>query len=642
MMRCEYYVDILKKASFIIILLLILTTPAILAQGTTDIDKVQNATLTDEMIVMLILIVLLMLLFFFEPISIDLIALSVPVILIVLSRWTKITLEEAISGFANKATITVLAMFIISAGIQQSGIIQVLGRKIADITGSNHYRQVGLITGISGSIAGILNNTPVVATMIPMVNDIASKTKTSPSKLLIPLSYASMMGGMVTLIGTSTNLLASDISARLIDHPFSMFEFTKLGILVLVAGIIYLISIGHRLLPKRIDTTEDLFEEYEMKEYLTEVVIEENAPIIGRTLDEFKKSSGMDMDIVLLGRKDQQYIEPSFHKKLKKGDHLIIRADHETILKVMKRNCLRLVPYSNIYEKNLKEPQEGQKLMEVVIPYGSFMQGQTISEVNFLERYETTVLAIRRGGGLTHKRMHDIKLNAGDVLLLMVSEDTADRFRKNENFIISKEIDTRDYEFTKALKAISIFAGVVLLAALGIFPIVIAALGGVIAMTVSGCLDHSRVYDSVNWEVIFLLAGLIPLGMAVEKTGTAQFISLQVLKLSKYFSPFIMLIIFYFLTSFLTNIISKNASIILMIPVAVNAAQTLNVNPFSFILAVTFAAGTAFVTPIGNQTNLMVYGPGGYKFKDYVIVGLPLQIISGIVTNIGIVIFWGL
>src|SRR6056297_176357 len=271
MMRCEYYVDILKKASFIIILLLILTTPAILAQGTTDIDKVQNATLTDEMIVMLILIVLLMLLFFFEPISIDLIALSVPVILIVLSRWTKITLEEAISGFANKATITVLAMFIISAGIQQSGIIQVLGRKIADITGSNHYRQVGFITGISGFIAGLLNNTPVVATLIPMVNDIAAKTKTSPSKLLIPLSYASMMGGMIVLI-------------------------------------------GHKLIPDRIKPTDNLFDEYEMREYLTEVVIEERSPLINKTLDDFKKSTGMDLDIFLLSRRNNQYIVPSFQK----------------------------------------------------------------------------------------------------------------------------------------------------------------------------------------------------------------------------------------------------------------------------------------------------------------------------------------
>ena len=621
--------------------LLLLFSPTIFAQN-QNTNSINEVTLTPAIMIMLALIAFLMLMFFFEPISVDFIALSVPVILIALNRWTKIQPEEAISGFANKATITVLAMFIISAGIQQTGIIQVMGRKIAKITGSNHYRQVGIITGISGSIAGILNNTPVVATMIPMVNDIASKTKTSPSKLLIPLSYASMMGGMVTLIGTSSNLLASDISARLIDHPFSMFEFTKLGLLILVVGIIYLILIGHRLLPKRIDLSEDLFEEYEMKEYLTEVVIEENAPIIGRTLDDFKKSSGMDMDIVLLGRKDKQYIEPSFHKKLKKGDHLIIRADHETILKVMKRNSLRLVPHSDIYEKNLKEPKKGQKLMEVVIPYGSFMQGQTISDVNFLERYETTVLAIRRGGGLTHKRMHDIKLNAGDVLLLMVSTDTADRFRKNENFIISKEIDTRDYEFSKAFKAISIFAGVVLLAAFNIVPIVISALGGVIAMRLSGCIDQSRVYDSINWEVIFLLAGLIPLGIAVEKTGTAEYISYQVLRLSEYFPSFIMLVIFYFLTAFLTNIISKNASIILMIPVAVNAAQTLNVNPFAFVLAVTFAAGTAFVTPIGNQTNLMVYGPGGYKFKDYVIVGLPLQILLGIVTTMGIAFFWGL
>lgn len=212
---------------FTIILVLLTFTPSILAQD-QDISSIDKVSLNTDIIVVLLLIVFIMLLFFFEPINIDIIALSVPVILIVLNKWTKITAEEAVSGFANKATITVLAMFVISSGIQKSGIIQVLGRKIANITGSNHLKQVGIITGLSGSIAGILNNTPVVATLIQMVNDIASKTKTSPSKLLIPLSYASMMGGMVTLIGTSTNLLASDISARLIDHPFSMFEFTKI------------------------------------------------------------------------------------------------------------------------------------------------------------------------------------------------------------------------------------------------------------------------------------------------------------------------------------------------------------------------------------------------------------------------------
>ncbi|MDZ7671301.1 MAG: SLC13 family permease [Halanaerobiales bacterium] len=631
-----------KRLIFLaLILCLVLLTPTINAQE-QSLNDIPKVSIDMNIIVTLSIIVLLMVLFFFEPINIDIIALAVPVILIILNRWTKVTPEEAISGFANQATITVLAMFILSAGIQQTGILQVLGRKIADITGSNHYRQVGFITGITGVIAGIINNTAVVATLIPMVNDIAGKTKTSPSKLLIPLSYAAMLGGMITLVGTSTNLLASDISARLIGHPFSMFEFTKLGFLVLVIGIIYLIVIGHRLLPNRIKVSEDLFEEYEMRDYLTEVVIEKNSLLIDKTLDEFKKSTGMDLDIVLMSRKDSQYIDPSFRKRLKKGDHLIIRADHQTILKVMKRNGLRLVPHSNIYEKNLKDPMKGQKLMEVVIPYGSFMQGQTISQVNFLERYETAVLAIRRGGGLTHKRMQDIKLMAGDVILLLVNEETADRFRKNENFIIAREIDTRNYEFTKALKAISILIGVVFLAAIDVVPIVISALGGVIAMVATKTIDHSKLYSSINWEVIFLLAGLIPLGIAVEKTGTAQYISFQVLKLSNYFSPVMMLVIFYFLTAFLTNIISKNASVILMIPIAVDAAQTLNLNPFAFVLAVTFAAGTAFMTPIGNQTNLMVYGPGGYKFKDYVITGFPLQIVLGIVTTLSIVYIWGL
>lgn len=594
------------------------------------------------MTIVSILVLLVIILFLWEPLRLDILALSIPVILVLLKPWTKISIEEALSGFANKATITVLAMFILSEGIQRSGLVRRLGDKIAELTTDSKTRQVGIITGLSGTIAGILNNTPVVAIFIPMVTNLARKTKTSPSKLLIPLSYASMMGGVMTLIGTSTNLLASDLSARLIDHPFSMFEFTPLGSVVLVVGIIYLVTIGWRLIPDRINPQENLIDEYKMRDFLTEVVIEEDSPLVDRSVRETLNQTELDLDLVQIIRSGEQFVEPLAAKVFQANDHLVIRTDRDTLLEVMNAEGLRLIPEIKITRKQLEEPIKGHKIVETVIPHGSFMEEQTLEEVNFLERYNSTVLAIRRGHELTHELMSEITLKAGDVLLLLAGEKTLDRLRSNRNFIISREIDSADYRRSKVPVVLGILFTVIATAALGLTSIVISALAGVIAMVATGCVKPPEVYKAVNWEVIFLLAGLIPLGIAMEKTGAAQYIAQQVVRTSSFLPPIVTLGVFYLLTALLTNIISNNASVVLMIPIAVDAAQQIGASPFSFVLAVTFAASTAFLTPVGYQTNLMVYGPGGYRFRDFMVVGAPLQLLLTIVTPIFIALIWGI
>ena len=614
------------------------------SKETIKAEKSNSVTFNKDIMVVTILIVIVIALFFIEPIRLDIIALSIPVILFLLKPWTDISTSEALSGFANTATITVLAMFILSEGIQRSGVMQIIGDKIAQITGSEEKKQIGIISGFSGVIAGILNNTPVVAIFIPMVRDLARKTKNSPSKLLMPLSYASMMGGMVTLIGTSTNLLASNLSARLLGHPFSMFEFTKLGLVVLVIGGLYLVTIGYKLVPERIKPNEKLVEEYEMASYLTEVVIIDDSPLVGENVDEFLDRTELDMNLlqIICSGDEDKCEEPSDVEELQAGDHLIIRADEVTLFHLVEREGLELVPEVQVTKQSLETPAEGKKLIEVVIPHGSTVEGQTLAEVNFLEQYNSLMMAIRRGGQLTHQQMEEISIQAGDVLLVLAPEDSITRFSQSNDFIVADDMKPDNYRQSKMPIALGILAVVIGLAAFELVPIVISAIGGIVAMIVTGCIKPKEVYPAVNWEVIFLLAGLIPLGIAMEQTGTAKFVANQLLKLSKFVSPVIMLAIFYFITSILTNIISNNASAILMIPVAVDAATKMGVNPFAFVMAVTFAASTAFLTPVGYQTNLMVYGPGGYKFRDYLIAGAPLQILLGIVTTIGITFFWGL
>ncbi|MCK8817924.1 SLC13 family permease [Natroniella sulfidigena] len=613
-------------------------------EGEIETTFADNQEFNINMLIVSSLVILAILLFLWEPIRADIIALTIPIILVLLEPWSQINIDQALSGFANPATITVLAMFILSEGIQRSGLVQILGDKIVQLTSGKESRQLGIIVGLAGPIAGIINNTPVVAIFIPMIKNLARKTKTSPSKLLIPLSYASMMGGMLTLVGTSTNLLASDISARLIGHSFSMFEFTQLGIVILVIGSLYLVTLGRHLIPERIkpEQYDDLIEEYEMIDYLTEVVIEENSPLAGKIVGPALEELDFEFDLVQIIRSGKQFMEPLDAKSLQPGDHLIIRTNRETLLKMIETEGLKLIPdKAKVTEEKLESPTQGQNLVETVITNGSFLEGQTLAEINFLARYDATVLAIRRGSTLAHSRMEDITLKAGDVLLLLVTEKTLERLRHNRNFIIAYEINPTDYRQSKIPIALGIISTVVALAVFEIIPIVISAIAGVIAMVLTDCVKPNEMYEAVNWEVIFLLASLIPLGIALEETGTAQYIAQHLINMIDSFPPIIALGVFYILTALLTNIISNNASVILMTPIAVDAALQLGANPFSFILVVTFAASTAFLTPIGYQTNLMVYGPGGYKFKDFMIAGAPLQLLLAIATPLFIYLFWG-
>ena len=598
--------------------------------------------LTPSIIVVLILVGIIVILFFFEPIRLDIIAISIPAILVLLKPWTEVGTKESLSGFANTATITVLAMFIISEGIQRNGIVQILGDKIAKFTGDNELKQLAAITGIGGTIACILNNTPVVAIFIPMVMNLSRKTKTSPSKLLMPLSYASMMGGMITLIGTSTNLLASDVSERLLGKPFSMFEFTNLGIIVLLFGWIYLLTLGRYLTPKRVDPEKDLIENYYMKNFVTEVVVEEGSPLLNKEVQEIQEEIDIDMKIIEIIRGESCVKQNLEREELKVGDHLIVNTNRKNILKIIDSIGLSILPETKITEDRFKELESNNKLLQIVIPYGSLMEGQTLEEMNFLKSYETLILAIRRGDKLLHSKMENIKLKSGDVLLLLATENTEKRLEKKGDFIVIKEVDSNNYDTKKMITSVSILAIVISLAVFEIVHIAVAAILGVVAMIVTGCLKAEDIYDAVNWQVIFLLAGLIPLGIAMEKTGTAKYIANKLLLVSGELPPTIVLGIFYISTAVLTNIISNNASVVLMIPVAIDAANQLGVNPFTFVIVVTFAASTAFLTPVGYQTNLMVYAPGEYKFKDFMIAGAPLQILLAIITPIFAALIWGL
>jgi len=550
--------------------------------------------------------------------------------------------ERGLSGFASSATLTVLAMFILSDGVQRTGIVQVLGEKVAGITGDSESRQLGATIGLVSPISGFINNTAAVAILMPMVTDLAHEGKTSPSKLLLPLSYASMFGGMLTLIGTSTNILASELFGRLTGRTFSMFEFTQLGIVLTVVGTAYLLTVGRWLTPARIPVARDLTEEFEMGEYLTEVVVREDSPFVGRTIREVLRETEFDVDIVQLIRDGEAYPDPVGPKTVRAGDVFAIRTDRDTLVELTDAESLDLLPEVEVSADELERAADRDNLVEVVVAPGSALVGETLASTAFRQRYDATVLALRRGQELFRRRMDHVPLRVGDTLLVQGPADSIERLTTNRDFIVVGTVDRPDYRRSKVPIAVGIVAGVVGLAALDVLPIVVAALAGALLMVVTGCLDPTEIYDAVQWDVVFLLAGVIPLGVALENTGGADMLADLVVASGGVLPPIGVLAVLYLVTALLTNIISNNASVVLMIPVAFEAAQQLGVNTFSFVLAVTFAASTAFMTPVGYQTNLFVYGPGGYRFTDYLRVGGPLQLIFTVVTTLGIAFFWPL
>ena len=618
------------------------------------------------MLVVFALILLALVLFATEPVPVDVTAIGILVALLLLDPASEAlasaglidrplyvlrpvgaelsaALDNGLSGFASTATVTVLAMFILSDGIQRTGVVQRLGHWVSGLTGDSESRQLGATIGIISPLSGFINNTAAVAILLPMVTDIAHRAKNSPSKLLLALSYASMFGGMLTLIGTSTNILASDLFASLTGtgQGFGMFEFTSLGIVVTVVGAAYLMTVGRWLTPARIAPEDDLTAEFGMSEYLTEVVVREDSPIIGQRVSDALATNDFDVDLLQLIRGERTFLEPLGKRIVQSGDVFAIRTDRDTLVELLDVEGLDLVPDVEVDEAELETADESQNLVEVVIAPGSSLARESLASANFRQRYNASVLAIRRGGEVIRTRMDNIRLRVGDTLLIQGPAESIERLTVNPSFIVAQEIERPDLRESKTPIAVGIVAAVVLAAALTPIHIAAAALAGALAMVVSGCLKPSEIYDAVQWDVIFLLAGVIPLGIALQQTGGADLLADAVVMSRNVLPPIGVLGLLYVVTALLTNVVSNNASVVLMIPVAFETAQQLGANVFSFVLAVTFAASTAFMTPVGYQTNLFVYGPGGYRFSDYIRVGGPLQALFAVVTTVGIALIWG-
>jgi di/tricarboxylate transporter len=577
-----------------------------------------------------------------EWLPVDLTALLVAIALMLLGL---VTPDEGISGFGNSATITVMAMFILSAGITRTGVIQVVRDFLMRWGGNNVPQQIFVMGMIVGPITAFINNTAVVAIFLPIVEDWCKKQRVSPSKLLIPLSYATVLGGMITVIGTSTNVLASGISKKLGFGEFGLFQFTALGTITFVIGLTYLVVAAPWLLPARKQVDGDLLDrEYSLKEYVSEVVVTPRSSLIGQTLRSSELQRKFDVDVLELIRDGNHYPQPLADKVLEAGDILLVRGGREDLLNIRDERGLDILPdvkfSSDSLESELGSGEE--KIAEVLILSNSRLNGSTLKELRFRQRYNATVLAIRRGEELLRERLGKVPLRFGDLLLVQGPRESFLGLQTTRELLVLEQRDVESLRQDKAWIALSIVLAVIVVSALDWTPILVASLLGAVLMVLTGCLRLGELYGSVRWDIIFLLAGLIPLGIAMQNSGTTTWLANQFLNLGGNLTGYWILLFFYIATSILTELLSNNATVVLMLPIAVEVSKSLGLNPLAFMFAVTFAASNSYLTPIGYQTNTMVYGPGGYKFLDFTRVGLPLNIILTIVTPLLIIWLYGL
>lgn len=571
-----------------------------------------------------------LLLFAFEKLPVDIVAIFALSALVLLGL---VKPDVAISGFANEATITVAAMFVLSAGLSRTGALRSLARLFGRIRWPWLFALTLMLT--VACVSAFVNNTAAVAVFLPLVLAATQRNGVSPSKVLIPLSYAAQMGGVCTLVGTSTNLLVNSLAKNL-GHPgFSLFEFTALGVACTIAGTIYLLVVGRWLLPDR--RAAELSETYELGKYITELRVMPKSPLIGTSVAAAKLNEKYGVFVLELLRGTEKVWSPRA-ETLAEGDVLLVRGDWSRLVELKEQARLELEP-----EFQLKDAQfevADQVLTEVMVAPGSRFSGQNLKALDFHWHYNATVLAIHRRGQVLRDKLRDVVLSVGDILLMVTSRDEMRALRDNANVVVINEREEGSAIRRRAPLALAIMVAVIVASALGLMPIVISALIGGVAMVLTRCLSPEDAYSAIDWRVIVLIAGVLPLGIALQNSGAAAFLADNTLGRVGEFGPFVVLAVLYLLALVLSEMMSNAAAAVLLVPIAWSTATGLGYSPTPFLIAVTFAASTSFSTPVGYQTNTMVYNLGNYRFTDFMKVGIPLNLLFWLIGMTLIPLLW--
>jgi di/tricarboxylate transporter len=596
--------------------------------------------MTIDIILVFIILGIVIILFALEVFPVDKIAIFIMVSLL-LTRL--ITPEEAISGFSNPATITVLSLMIIAIGLETNGAINWLANGLKNLKDLPVYLMIPIFMLIAGSISAFINTTAVVIVFIKIISDLSAKYNIPSEKLLLPVSFAGIIGGSCTLMGTSTNLIVNAIAIEKGVERFTFFEFTKYGVLFLGISIL-IVSLLYKFLPDK--GKIDLNKDYNLDEYITKVIINKKSEVIGKKILDTFFHDNMDVEILLLKRDGIINNRPGKYTSLKAKDQLLLRCNLESLVKLKKHKGFTVIKEESkkftLPITNAEGLEENIQVVEILMLPNSPLIGKSIKSVGNFDLQGAVPLAIKKRSSYRHpgdrvfgKKRDEIELRVGDRLLVEVSAKALSDLGKIDNItILQQHQQVEVKKKSKRIISIGILVIVIALSAFSIFPILQSALVGVFLMLFLKCLDLGKAYSQINWQVIFLLAGMIPLGIAMSNSGADMWIADHLLDLFIERSSTIIIGILFFVTMILSGFISNNATAIIITPIAITIAASMKLDPKPFILAIMFAANFSFFTPVGYQTNTLIYGMGIYKFRHFLTIGGSVSLVLWIVASL--------
>jgi di/tricarboxylate transporter len=546
--------------------------------------------------------------------------------------------NQAFLGFGHPAVITVAAVLVASRGLLNSGVVDVMAGWLSR-AGDSPTRQVASLTGLVTILSGFMNNVGAMALLLPVGIRMAIRSGNSPSILLMPLAFGSLLGGLLTLIGTPPNIIIATFRAESVGDPFGMFDFTPVGLGVALSGFLFISLIGWRLVPvrKSPSSKERLFE---IENYLTEVLIPEGARMAGKTLQDVREASKADFQVLGLLSGETRLASPSIFHPLMPGEILLVESDADELKIFLDDTGFQLGEEKKVVEEALSSGDMG--IVEAVVKTDSRLLGRTARSASLRWRYGVNLVGVARHGIQLQKRLGQVRFQAGDVLLLQGPREHLPEILNTMGCLPLAERGLRLGHPRRIILSVAIFGSAILAVAVGLLPVQIALVSAAVAMVMGGLMNLREVYTSIDWPVIILLGAMIPVGRALETTGGAGLIAESILSLSGGYPPIVSLAMLLVITMFLSDIVNNAAAAVLMAPIGLGIASFMNLSPDPFLMAVAIGASCAFLTPIGHQSNTLVMGPGGYQFGDYWRMGLPMELVIAVVSIPLIVIFWPL
>ncbi len=576
-------------------------------------------------------------LFATEKLRVDVIALLV---LLTVALTGLVSTTEAFAGFSNSAVITVWAVYIVSAGMLLTGVADVMSRAMLRVAGDSEARLIIVIMITCGVMSAFINNVGATAMLLPVVIGVSRRTKVPISRLLIPLSFSSLLGGNMTLIGTPANILGANILTERGLDSFGFFDFAPMGLIVFAVGVAYMALVGRRLLPVRQSPEDTDAALRQLRDYLSEARVPPESSLVGKTLRESALGADYDVTVISIIRAGREFSELHSRTEIEAEDVLLLKGHASGLVRTREELGLEVGPGAE--DQFVGSEQGDMVVIEATLAPNTSMEGRTLHQARFRDNYGFNALAIWRRGEIVTRRLRSLRLQFGDALLLRGPRHRLHSLREGDEFLLLEPLQQKPLRREKAPIAVASMVLVLILVMVGGVSIATAMVLGAVLMVLTGCLTMEEAYTHIDWRTVFLVAGMLSLGAAMESTGAARYLADLLLDLVGGMGPLAVLSGIYLLSALITQPMSNAAAVVLMVPIAIDAAQSLDASVQPFVLATVIGASTSFLTPVGHKANVLVFGPGGYEFFDFTRVGGPLNIIIFAVLLLTLPVIWPL